>query len=246
MLEVLLLSVLFFVVAFCLPPRLPVHPRAPLTWRAAAAPPPTPTPRPADTSGRAPRRARLGADRGVGGRISLERALLRARRPSPARPVARSGPHARRRLSGGDHLRDPMALPPERQYSEMATLFQSGQEGLIKFLLQLGSDRNEAIAIPALGWFLLTYYLLAVAIFGISVPSGQLRARDDHRRGGWGGSSARASTTRPTTAVRTSTRARFAPARRGGDALGRDAHDARALGAAGRGDQGHRRDCCTS
>ena len=54
----------------------------------------------------------------------------------------------------------------------MATLFQSGQEGLIKFLLQLGSDRNEAISIPVLGWFLLVYYLLAVAIFGMSVPSG--------------------------------------------------------------------------
>jgi chloride channel 7 len=168
-LEVLLLSVLFFVVAFCLPLAYPCTPCA--------------------------------ADMACGGGASSDAAAAPGRylRESAAPPasaptaesevesrwsalfyehVAVSGaagraerPHARRRLSGGTiyvirwHC-------PERQYSEMATLFQSGQEGLIKFLLQLGSDRNEAIAIPALGWFLLTYYLLAVAIFGISVPSG--------------------------------------------------------------------------
>ena len=55
----------------------------------------------------------------------------------------------------------------------MATLFQSGQEGLIKHLLQLGRDGGEYdISIPTLGWFLAVYYVLAVLLFGIAVPSG--------------------------------------------------------------------------
>ena len=51
----------------------------------------------------------------------------------------------------------------------MATLFQSGQEGLIKHLLQLGRDGGEYdISIPTLGWFLAVYYVLAVLLFGIA------------------------------------------------------------------------------
>ena len=40
-------------------------------------------------------------------------------------------------------------------------------------LLQLGRDGGEyAISIPTLGWFLAVYYVLAVLLFGIAVPSG--------------------------------------------------------------------------
>ena len=85
-------------------------------------------------------------------------------------------PHARRRLAGGTiyvirwHC-------PERQYSEMATLFQSGQEGLIKHLFEratASSDGDEGweIRSPVLAVFLAFYFPLAAFAFGIAVPAG--------------------------------------------------------------------------
>ena len=78
-----------------------------------------------------------------------------------------------RRLGGGGAILLIRWHCPEGQYSEMATLFQSGQEGVIKHLLQLSEPGVQYdIGIPALGWFLVTYFLLAALLFGIGVPSG--------------------------------------------------------------------------
>ena len=179
-LEVLLLSSLFFVVAFCLPLAYPCTPcSADMACGGASSSSSSSSSASASSSSASDRRlweAEVGSppseiESEIESRWSslfYEHVALSGARGRAELPPS---PHARRRLSGGTiyvirwHC-------PEEQYSEMATLFQSGQEGLIKFLLQLGSDRNEVISIPALGWFLLVYYLLAVAIFGMSVPSG--------------------------------------------------------------------------
>ena len=171
-LEVLLLSTLFFVVAFCLPLAYPCTPcAADMACGGASYDADAAYRRHLSESAAAPTSESTSAPASESEVASRWSALFYEHVAFPGAAGRAEPPHARRRLAGGTiyvirwHC-------PERQYSEMATLFQSGQEGLIKFLLQLGSDRNEAIAIPALGWFLLAYYLLAVAIFGISVPSG--------------------------------------------------------------------------
>ena len=179
--EVLLLSSVFFVVAFCLPLAYPCTPcSADMACGGASSSSSSSSSASSSSSSSAASDRRLW-EAEVGSPPSeiesrwsslfYEHVAFPSGATAAGRAELPPSPHARRRLSGGEiyvirwHC-------PEQQYSQMATLFQSGQEGLIKFLLQLGSDRNEAISIPVLGWFLLVYYLLAVAIFGMSVPSG--------------------------------------------------------------------------
>ena len=180
--EVLLLSSVFFVVAFCLPLAYPCTPcSADMACGGATSASSSSSSASSSSSSSAAASDRRLWEAEVGSPPSeiesrwsslfYEHVAFPSGATAGGRAELPPSPHARRRLSGGEiyvirwHC-------PEQQYSEMATLFQSGQEGLIKFLLQLGSDRNEAISIPVLGWFLLVYYLLAVAIFGMSVPSG--------------------------------------------------------------------------
>jgi chloride channel 7 len=61
---------------------------------------------------------------------------------------------------------------PERYYSPMATLMQSGQEGVIKHLLSRYPLSAPPYPPHALAIMLGVYYLLAVVSMGIAVPAG--------------------------------------------------------------------------
>ena len=88
------------------------------------------------------------------------------------------GGDRRRRLAGGGgglHYVQWTCAP--HYYSELATLFHSGQEGLIKHLFEratASSDGDEGweIRSPVLAVFLAFYFPLAAFAFGIAVPAG--------------------------------------------------------------------------
>ena len=105
-----------------------------------------------------------------GNELLRRRGLLRLRRRRRRRPAAAAG--GRRRWAS---LRAGTCAP--HYYSELATLFHSGQEGLIKHLFEratASSDGDEGweIRLLVLAVFLAFYFPLAAFAFGIAVPAG--------------------------------------------------------------------------
>jgi len=91
----------------------------------------------------------------------------------PLRRLAWGEPaRARRRLGGaGGGLEYSQHNCRENQYNELATLFLSPQEALLKHLLERETD-NSDISMLAVGLCLAFYFVVAVLIFGIAVPAG--------------------------------------------------------------------------
>lgn len=61
---------------------------------------------------------------------------------------------------------------PEGEYNELASLLLSTQEGLLKLLLERDTGASANVSPRAVGYVLLVYFVIAVAVFGIAVPAG--------------------------------------------------------------------------
>jgi CBS domain-containing protein len=106
------------------------------------------------------------------GNVTNSRRLSEA----PTRPLwvfgGPSVPAGRRLAGGGGGLVFVQHACPAYHYNEMATLLLSPQEGLIKHLLQRESFNDEYLSIGTEAAMLGIYFVVAVIVFGISVPAG--------------------------------------------------------------------------